>query len=74
MTMQLFKKAALGLIVFYRKYISPMKQPSCIYTPSCSAYTYEAITKYGFMKGAWLGVKRICRCHPFHKGGYDPVP
>jgi putative membrane protein insertion efficiency factor len=68
------KKACLGAIRVYRKYISPMLPDSCIYTPTCSAYTYQAIEKYGVAKGIWLGTKRICRCHPFHEGGYDPVP
>ncbi|MBC8159604.1 MAG: membrane protein insertion efficiency factor YidD [Roseiflexaceae bacterium] len=65
---------SLKLISFYQKFISPSLPPSCIYTPSCSAYTYEAISKYGPGKGTWLGVKRLCRCHPFAQGGHDPVP
>lgn len=62
------------MIVFYRKFISPLKRPSCIYMPTCSQYAYEAVSKYGFFKGAFLSIKRILRCHPFHRGGYDPVP
>jgi putative membrane protein insertion efficiency factor len=65
---------ALHLIRFYQRFISPLTPPSCIYTPSCSAYTYQAIEKYGFLKGGWLGFRRILRCHPWGPGGYDPVP
>lgn len=68
------KRFLLSLISFYQKYISPCFLPRCIYTPSCSQYAYEAISKYGIVKGLWLGLKRICRCHPFHKGYHDPVP
>lgn len=68
------KPLVLFLIRFYQKWISPLFPPRCIYIPSCSQYMLEAVTKYGVWKGGWLGVKRICRCHPFHEGGYDPVP
>ena len=69
------KRILLGLLRIYQKYISPLKRtPSCIYTPSCSEYAVQAIKKYGAWKGGFLAVKRILRCHPFHKGGYDPVP
>ncbi|MBQ7265094.1 MAG: membrane protein insertion efficiency factor YidD [Firmicutes bacterium] len=67
-------KLALGLIRFYKKYISPLLPPSCRFTPSCSQYAYEAFSKYGFFKGLGLSVWRILRCNPFCKGGYDPVP
>lgn len=67
-------RGALALIRFYQRHISPLFPPCCIYTPTCSEYTRQAIEKYGFCKGAWLGFKRIMRCHPFHEGGYDPVP
>lgn len=68
------KRLLLLLISFYRAAISPMFPPSCRYVPTCSAYAMEAIEKYGAWKGGWLACKRILRCHPFHKGGYDPVP
>ena len=69
------KKIMIFLINLYRKYVSPLKRrPTCIYTPTCSQYAVEALEKYGFLKGSFLAVKRILRCHPFAKGGYDPVP
>lgn len=69
------KKILIFLINLYRKYLSPLKRrPTCIYTPTCSQYAVEALEKYGFLKGSFLAVKRILRCHPFAKGGYDPVP
>jgi putative membrane protein insertion efficiency factor len=68
------KKVVLGLIRLYQLTISQVMPPSCRFLPTCSEYTYEAITKYGLLKGVWLGMKRIASCHPFHPGGYDPVP
>ena len=68
------KAALLLLIRFYRAAISPLFPPSCRYVPTCSAYAMEAIEKYGAWRGGWMAVKRILRCHPFHNGGYDPVP
>ncbi len=69
------KRIFIGTIKIYRKYISPLKRnSSCIYTPTCSSYAIEALEKYGAIKGMYLAVRRILRCHPFHKGGYDPVP
>ncbi|MDD6134745.1 MAG: membrane protein insertion efficiency factor YidD [Selenomonadaceae bacterium] len=68
------KKALLLLIEFYRKFISPLKPPSCRYIPTCSEYAMIAVERYGARRGVWLALKRILRCHPFHKGGYDPVP
>lgn len=71
------KALLLSLIRFYRRYISPTRPPCCRFIPTCSQYAMEAIEKYGTLKGGWLALKRICRCHPFHKEGYDiydPVP
>ena len=69
------KKIMIKMIRGYQKYLSPLKmQVHCIYTPTCSQYAIEALEKYGVVKGLWLAVKRILRCHPFAKGGYDPVP
>ncbi len=69
------KKILLALISVYRRSISPATPPSCRFTPTCSAYAYEAITKYGAIKGGWLAFKRLLRCNPFYKGNpYDPVP
>lgn len=64
----------LGAIRFYQRNVSPLFKPHCIYRPTCSEYAVRAIQKYGVKKGSWLALKRIARCHPFHKGGYDPVP
>ena len=61
-------------VKFYRKCISPHKPAMCIYTPSCSAYMIEAVNKFGLIKGTYLGIKRILRCVPWEKGGFDPVP
>lgn len=67
-------RRGIGMIRFYQRAISPLTPPSCRFTPSCSQYTLLAIKKYGFLKGTWLGMRRISRCHPFHPGGHDPVP
>lgn len=61
-------------IHFYRKFISPLKPPSCRFYPTCSQYALEAIEIHGVFKGGWLAAKRISKCHPFHPGGLDPVP
>ncbi|MFY8160720.1 MAG: membrane protein insertion efficiency factor YidD [Candidatus Kapaibacteriota bacterium] len=61
------------LIKFYKKFISPMFPSSCRFYPSCSTYTLDAIEKYGAFKGGYIGIKRILRCHPFNKGGLDPL-
>ena len=68
------KKILILLIRFYQKFISPMFPAKCRYYPTCSQYTLEAIKEYGALKGMYLGIKRISRCHSFHEGGYDPIP
>ena len=68
------KKLLIAMIKFYRRYISPLKPPCCRFIPTCSQYALEAVEKYGAVKGTFLATKRILRCNPFHKGGYDPVP
>ena len=70
----MLKKLAVTLIKLYQKIISPLLGANCRFYPTCSQYALEAINKYGFIKGSWLAVRRILRCHPFHPGGYDPVP
>ncbi len=69
----MLKKILIFNIKLYQKYISPMKAPSCIFYPTCSVYTMQAIQKYGAIKGSFMGFKRILRCNPYNKGGYDPV-
>ncbi|MHA6260226.1 membrane protein insertion efficiency factor YidD [Sporosarcina sp. CAU 1771] len=68
------KKLLSLLIKFYQKAISPLTPPSCRFYPTCSHYGLEAIEKHGALKGSWLLTRRISKCHPFHEGGFDPVP
>ena len=68
------KELLIGLVRFYRALISPLKPPCCRFYPTCSEYALQALQKYGALKGSWLAIKRISKCHPFHKGGYDPLP
>lgn len=70
----LIQRALLALITVYRYAVSPFLGQRCRFHPSCSAYAAEALTKYGALRGSWLALKRVCRCHPFHPGGHDPVP
>lgn len=64
----------IALIRFYQRRLSPLTGPTCRFHPTCSQYTLEAVEKHGAARGSWLGLKRLLRCHPFHPGGYDPVP
>ena len=67
------KYVLLFLLRMYQALISPLLPPSCRFTPTCSAYAMEAIKKYGALRGSYMGLRRLLRCHPFHSGGYDPV-
>ena len=68
------KRLLIALVRIYRAAISPYRRPCCRYYPTCSQYALEALENYGALKGGWLAFRRILRCNPFHKGGYDPVP
>jgi len=63
----------IGLIQIYRRFLSPMLPPTCRFEPSCSLYTVQAIEKYGVLKGLFMGILRVLRCHPFARGGFDPL-
>ncbi|WGZ44104.1 membrane protein insertion efficiency factor YidD [Mammaliicoccus lentus] len=68
------KKLFIKLIRLYQRYISPLTPPTCRFHPTCSNYAIEAISEYDVLKGTWFAIKRILKCHPFHPGGFDPVP
>ena len=68
------RKIPIGIIKFYQVVLSPMLGPKLRFHPSCSYYAIDAITQYGLVKGCWLSLKRVLRCHPLNDGGYDPVP
>ena len=70
----IMRRVALALLRFYKRFLSPLLPPMCRFEPTCSVYTMQAVEKYGFLRGAWLGVRRLSRCHPFNPGGWDPVP
>jgi uncharacterized protein len=74
MRQNMLQKMMIGLIRFYQIAISPLKPPSCRFYPTCSHYGLEAVKRFGPFKGGWLAVRRITKCHPFHPGGFDPVP
>lgn len=67
------KQLAIAFLKLYQWALSPLLPPACRFYPTCSSYTIEALGKYGFLKGSYLGVRRLARCHPFCAGGYDPV-
>ncbi len=67
-------RAAILLVKLYQKTVSPFLGQRCRFHPSCSNYCIDALNQHGMVHGLWLGLKRICKCHPFHPGGYDPVP
>jgi uncharacterized protein len=68
------KTAVLAALRFYKLAVSPMLPPACRYTPTCSEYALEAVEQYGVLRGGWLATKRLLGCHPWSRGGYDPVP
>lgn len=70
----IMRAAALLLLRFYKRFLSPLLPPMCRFEPTCSVYTMQAVEKYGALRGVWLGIRRLLRCHPFNPGGWDPVP
>jgi putative membrane protein insertion efficiency factor len=68
-----FKETGITLIKAYRRFVSPMLPPTCRFTPSCSLYMLQAVERYGLIRGSFMGARRVLRCHPFSKGGFDPV-
>ncbi|HVR39611.1 MAG TPA: membrane protein insertion efficiency factor YidD [Thermoanaerobaculia bacterium] len=68
------RRVAILLLRFYKRFISPLLPPMCRFEPTCSVYMMQAIEKHGILRGVWLGMRRLARCHPFNAGGWDPVP
>jgi len=67
------RRAALGLLQAYKRFVSPLLPRACRFEPTCSRYGYEAVARYGVMRGSYMALRRLLRCHPFHPGGFDPV-
>jgi len=72
--MTAFRSVILSLLRGYKRFISPLLPPMCRFEPTCSVYMMDAVAKYGSLRGIWLGIRRLGRCHPFNPGGWDPVP
>jgi putative membrane protein insertion efficiency factor len=70
----MMRRLAIFLLRFYKRFLSPLLPPMCRFEPTCSVYTMQAVDKYGALRGIWLGLRRLGRCHPFNPGGWDPVP
>lgn len=70
----MMRSVALFPLRFYKRFLSPLLPPMCRFEPTCSVYTMQAVEKYGTLRGIWLGMRRLGRCHPFNPGGWDPVP
>jgi putative membrane protein insertion efficiency factor len=70
----MIRSVALFLLRGYKRFLSPLLPPMCRFEPTCSVYTMQAVERYGALRGSWLGVRRLARCHPFNPGGWDPVP
>jgi uncharacterized protein len=67
-------RAVVQLIELYRNAVSPLRLPTCRFTPTCSQYAVDALLEYGFLRGSWLTIRRLARCGPWHRGGWDPIP
>ena len=70
----MMRRLAIFLLRCYKRFLSPLLPPMCRFEPTCSVYTMQAVDKYGALRGIWLGIRRLGRCHPFNRGGWDPVP